>query len=120
MGLKSFLPKLTGNVEAPCEEAAPDEDCVPCATAVTIGEVVPRQQSTVVGEISSVSVVVKAGTPWLEVIVDDETGKLVATWTGRRQIAGVRPGQRLALTGRASRTGPGGRLLLLNPRYELL
>ena len=41
-------------------------------------------------------------------------------WTGRRRIAGIKPGQRLVVTGRPSPTGPGGRLMLYNPRYELL
>jgi hypothetical protein len=44
----------------------------------------------------------------------------VAMWTGRRRIAGINPGQRLSLSGRGSPSGPGGRLLILNPAYELL
>ena len=124
MGLKNFLPKLSGSVEDDPEEppdAAPAaEDCDRGPDVVAINDVVPRERTTVCGEIAEVRVVHKAGSPWLEATVSDGTGKLVATWTGRRGIAGVEPGHRLVLTGRASPTGPGGRLLLLNPLYELL
>lgn len=85
-----------------------------------IAEVSPRQDATVAGEIQSVRIVPRAGSPSLEATISDGTGSLVAMWTGRRRIAGVSPGRRLVVTGRGSPTGPGGRLLLFNPRYELL
>ena len=120
MALKNFLHRLTASVEELDEEQLRDF-CTSRPGVVSIGEVVPRQPSTVVGEIASVRIVNKVGgAPWLEVTVSDGTGKLVAMWTGRRKIAGIKPGQRLVVTGRASATGPGGRLLVLNPLYELL
>ena len=119
MALKNFLHKLTASVEELDEEQLRDF-CTSRPGVVSISDVVPRQPSTVVGEISSVRIVRKAGAPWLEVTVSDGTGKLVAMWTGRRKIAGIKPGQRLVLTGRSSPSGPGGRLLVYNPLYELL
>ena len=119
MALKNFLHKLTASVEELDEEQL-REFCTARPGVIPINEVVARQPATVVGEISSVRIVNKAGAPWLEVTVSDGTGKLVAMWTGRRKIAGIKPGQRLVLTGRASPTGPGGRLLIYNPLYELL
>jgi hypothetical protein len=120
MALKNFLHKFTASLEELDEEQL-REFCTALPGVVSIGDVLPREPSTVVGEISSVRIVNKAGgAPWLEVTLSDGTGKLVAMWTGRRKIAGIKPGQRLVVTGRASATGPGGRLLVLNPRYELL
>ena len=119
MALKNFLHRLTASVEELDEEQL-REFCTARPGVVSIEAVVPREPSTVVGEISSVRIVNKAGAPWLEVTINDGTGKLVAMWTGRRKIAGIKPGKRLVVSGRASPSGPGGRLLLYNPQYELL
>ena len=119
MALKNFLQKLTASVEELDQEQL-REFCTARPGVIAIGDVVARQPSTVVGEISSVRIVRKAGAPWLEATVSDGTGKLVAMWTGRRKIAGIKPGQRLVITGRAAPNGPGNRLLIYNPLYELL
>jgi hypothetical protein len=89
--------------------------------AVSIGEAAARQEVTVAGEIKYVRIVPRPdGSPWLEATVDDGTGSLTVMWTGRRKIAGIRPGQRVLITGRGAPSGPGGRLLIYNPRYELV
>lgn len=85
-----------------------------------IVEAAPRQQVCVVGEISSVRIVPRAGSPSLEATVTDGSGAVVVVWTGRRQIAGISPGRRLMLTGRGSPSGARGRLTIFNPDYELL
>jgi hypothetical protein len=85
-----------------------------------IGEAAPRKEVTVAGEISSLRIVPRAGSPSLEATVTDGTGSLVVVWTGRRRIPGVSPGKRLVLSGRGAPHGAGGRLMVLNPRYELL
>lgn len=85
-----------------------------------IGDAAPRQEVTVAGEISSLRIVPRAGSPSLEATVTDGSGSLVVVWTGRRRIPGVAPGKRLVLSGRGSPQGAGGRLMVLNPRYELL
>ena len=85
-----------------------------------IAELAPRTLGLVVGEISSMRIVPRAGSPSLEATITDGTGSLVAVWTGRRRIAGITPGRRLLLRGRGAPTGPSGQLLLFNPDYELL
>lgn len=88
--------------------------------AVRIADVAPRHEVTVAGEIKYVRIVPRPdGSPWLEATVDDGSGSLTVMWTGRKKIAGVRPGQRVVVTGRGAPTGPGGRLMMYNPRYEL-
>ena len=120
MALRNALRRLNTPVEEDDEQRLRDF-CADRAGVTPIGEVVPRTEATVVGEVTSLRIVPKAvGSPWLEVTISDGDGRMVLMWTGRRQIAGVRPGRRLIASGRAAATGPGGRLLLLNPRYELL
>ncbi|MBW3614282.1 MAG: OB-fold nucleic acid binding domain-containing protein [Actinobacteria bacterium] len=120
MALKKFLHKLTASVEELDEEQL-REFCASRAGVIPIKDVEPRCACTVVGEIVSVRIVRRSGgVPWLEVTISDGTGKMVAMWTGRRRIAGIKPGQRVVVSGRPSPAGPGGRLLLFNPRYELL
>ena len=85
-----------------------------------IGDAKPREEVTVAGEISSLRIVPRSGTPSLEVTVKDGSGSLVIVWTGRRHIPGVAPGRRLVVSGRGTPHGSNGRLSLLNPRYELL
>jgi hypothetical protein len=88
--------------------------------SVKIGDARPRQEISVVGEISSLRIVPRAGSPSLEAAITDGSGCLVAVWTGRRQIAGVSPGRRLVVQGRANPGYGDNRLYLYNPRYELL
>jgi hypothetical protein len=118
------LKKTLRRLRAPTRERDRErlrEFCAACADAVPIADVRPREEATVVGEITCVGVVPRPdGSPWLEVTVNDGTGSLMALWTGRRRIAGIKPGERLMLTGRGSPKGPAGRLVVYNPRYELL
>ena len=85
-----------------------------------IAQAQPRQEITVVGEISALRIVPRAGSPSLQATITDGSGSLVAVWTGRRKMAGVAPGKRLVVSGRGSPIAPGNRLLILNPSYELL
>jgi hypothetical protein len=86
-----------------------------------IANVKPREFAMVVGEITSVRIVPKTdGSPWLEATVKDGSGALVAMWTGRRRMPGIRTGRKLKLSGRGAPSGPGNRLKVLNPEYELL
>lgn len=88
--------------------------------AVPIVDLPPRVEGTVVGEITSLRIVPRAGSPSLEATITDGTGSLLVVWSGRRKIAGVAPGKRLVVSGRGAATGPKGRLLIFNPSYELL
>lgn len=94
--------------------------CTNLPGVVPIAEAQPRHEVTVAGEISSVRIVPRAGCPSLEATISDGSGALMAVWTGRSRIAGVAPGKKLVVNGRPSRQGAAGRLMVLNPRYELL
>ncbi|HEX2272441.1 MAG TPA: OB-fold nucleic acid binding domain-containing protein [Acidimicrobiales bacterium] len=119
MNLKGRLQKL----RTPAEElglAQLRDFCAQLPGVTPIGEVGPRQEVSVVGEISSLRIVPRAGCPSLEATITDGTGTIIASWTGRRQIAGISPGRRLIVHGRANPCGPAGRMVVFNPSYELL
>jgi hypothetical protein len=119
VALRKFLQRLTTPVSALDAERL-REFCQAQADVVPIAELQPRQLGTVVGEISSIRIVPRAGSPSMEATINDGTGSIVAVWTGRRRIAGIAPGKRLVLSGRGMQSSGTERLLLFNPRYELL
>jgi hypothetical protein len=94
--------------------------CADCQGMTPIAEVLPRHEVAAVGEIRSLRIVPRAGCPSLEATITDGTGTIIASWTGRRQIAGISPGRRLIIHGRANPCGPAGRMVIFNPLYELL
>lgn len=95
--------------------------CAAFPGVTAIGDIAPRVEATVVGKIATMRIVPKPdGSSWLEAIVSDGTGVIVAMWTGRTRIAGIREGQHVMITGRGAPSGHSGRLLVLNPRYELI
>ena len=119
MVLKKLLSRLTTPVSE-LDQRKLREFCSVRADVTPIGELRPREEAGVVGEITSLRIVPHEGSPWLEATISDGTGSLVVMWTGRRHIAGVAPGKRIVVAGRGSPYGKQGRLRLLNPRYELL
>ena len=119
MVLKKMLRNLR-TTQTQLDEEELKEFCSRHAGCSSIGEARPRQQVNVVGEITTLRIVPRAGSPSLEATISDGSGSLVAVWTGRRRIAGVAPGKRLMINGRGAPIGPGGRLLFYNPTYELL
>ena len=120
MGLKERLKKLSTPVAELDTERLRDY-CSRFEGVTPIAEAKPREEVSVVGEITNLRIVPKPdGSPWLEATISDGTGHLVAMWTGRRKIAGVNAGKRLLVRGRGAPTGSGGRLLIYNPSYELL
>ena len=119
MVLKKMLHRLTASMSQLDQEKL-REFCAGHAQCAPIGEARPREDVSLVGEITTVRIVPRAGSPALEATISDGSGSLVAVWTGRRRIAGVAPGKRLMINGRGAPIGPNGRLLFYNPRYELL
>jgi hypothetical protein len=120
VALKKMFQRFTAPVSELDREALRNF-CSTIPDIVNVSEAKARDDIVVAGEIRSVRIVPKPdGSPWLEATISDGTGALTAMWTGRKKIAGIRPGQRLVVKGRGSPTGPGGRLVLLNPRYELI
>lgn len=119
MGLKDRLRQLA-TPQAELDEESLRDFAVAEEGATPIGQIQPRVPVVIAGEISSLRLVPRPdGSPWLEATVSDGTGSMVVLWTGRRRIPGVVPGRRLVIRGRGSSTGPGGRLLIYNPHYEL-
>ena len=66
----------------------------------------------------SVRIVPRAGAPALEVTVGDGHGVATAVFLGRRKIAGLVPGKRIAMSGMVARDGK--RLVIYNPEYSFL
>jgi len=92
--------------------------CGARSDVTAIEAVAPRQRVRVAGEVSSVRIVPRAGSPSLEVTLTDGSGYLTGVFWGRRHIGGIRPGRRILLDGTAA---PMGRtFLIINPLYELL
>lgn len=56
-------------------------------------------------------------TPYLEVTLEDPTGRLLLLFSGRRNIPGIDPGTRMSAEGMVGEHR--GHLALLNPSYTL-
>jgi RecG-like helicase len=117
MGVKDLVSRLTKPVEEHDREKLVEfcsqlEGCQSCDTLE------PRTVGRVVGEITSVRIVPRAGAPSLEVAVSDGRGTVTAVFFGRKKIAGVNPGRRLVLEGMVAPLD--NRKFMYNPVYELL
>lgn len=77
-----------------------------------------RVRIRVAGEVARMRVVPRAGSPSLEVTVDDGTGRALVIFTGRRRIAGIEPGRSLVVEGTAREEH--SKAVLMNPSYTLL
>jgi hypothetical protein len=119
VALKRFFAKLTTPMNE-LDSQKLREFCGGITDVTAISDLEARAEVAVVGEISSLRIVPRAGSPWLEATISDGTGSIVALWTGRRRIAGIDPGRRLVLRGRAAPTASDRRLTIYNPAYELL
>ena len=86
--------------------------------AVPIQSCEDRQQVSLTGTVSTITIAPRAGHPALEVQLRDGSGSVTLVWLGRRQIPGIDPGRTLKVWGRISCHD--GKRLLYNPRYELL
>jgi hypothetical protein len=100
--------------------AARDEDLrlwrseYPAATPIS--ELTPRHPATAVGVVTRVRLVPRKS---IEVDVEDGTGRLAATWTGRTRLPGVQLGAGLRLTGTVA-VDSGGTVRMRNPEYALV
>jgi len=82
-----------------------------------IGEARARVRARFEGEIRRVRIQPLAAVPTLVIRLEDDTGRVSALFMGRRGIAGVECGRRLAIEGTPV-AGERG-LTLYNPAYEL-
>jgi hypothetical protein len=85
---------------------------------IPIADAPTRARIRIAGEVARLRVVPRAGSPSLEVTVDDGTGRALVIFTGRKRIAGIDPGRALVLEGTAR--DEHNRLVLMNPGYTLL
>ena len=83
-----------------------------------IASLTPRHRTRVAGRVRAIRVQPWTGTPALECILADDTGSITLVFLGRREIAGVRPGTIMAVTGVAGQHH--GMRAILNPEYELI
>jgi hypothetical protein len=81
------------------KESVPIPTETPVCAATPIVEVVPRTTVTLRGTVVRVRTIPRSGLPSLAATIEDETGRVVAIWSGRRAIGGVTLGRRLDLTG---------------------
>ncbi len=116
MGLKDLKRRLTASADE--LDRGRLQDRYRDLGLVRIDAAPRRRPTRVCGEVQSLRVVPRAGSPSLEITVSDGTGKAVALFTGRRRIAGLDCGRGVVLEG-VARTER-GRLVLLNPAYTLL
>lgn len=85
------------------------------ADATPLNELQPRQPGVAVGVVSRMLLVPGRS---LDVTIEDGTGRLVATWTGRSRLPGVELGAGLRLTGTVSQAD--GVYRMRNPEYALV
>jgi len=96
---------------------SPASVCEPL-DAVRIADAMARTPVRIVGQVVRIRSRPARGLPSLAVTISDESGSVVAVWTGRRAIGGVTLGRRLVVEGVGR---PVGRQLeLTNPAYTLL
>jgi RecG-like helicase len=117
MGVKNLVNRLTKPVEETDREKLVEfcsqlEGCQPC------DQLEPRRVARVVGEVSSVRIVPRAGAASLEVAVSDGRGVVTAVFFGRKKIAGLSPGRRVVIEGMVAPLN--NRTFIYNPVYELL
>jgi hypothetical protein len=84
---------------------------------IPIGDARARVRGRFEGEIRRVRIQPLAAVPTLVVVLEDGTGRVSALFMGRRGIAGVECGRRLAIEGTPVAGDRG--LTLYNPAYEL-
>jgi hypothetical protein len=90
VGVKNLVNRLTKPVEEHDREKLV-EFCSSLEGCHSLDELQPRKVAKVVGEVSSVRIVPRAGAPSLEVGVTDGRGQVTAVFFGRKKIAGLTP-----------------------------
>lgn len=116
MGLKDLRKRLTSSVEQ--LDQARLQDRYQGLDVTAIDEAAARVPIRIGGEIKSLQVVPRAGSPSLEVTISDGTGRATAVFTGCKRKGGIDPGRSVLLEGVARLDR--GRLVLMNPGYTLL
>lgn len=77
-----------------------------------------RERTTVTGRIVAITYPSKRATATIQAHIQDEKGTLIVSWSGRRDIPGIRVGQTLSVEGVTSLVD--SQPHMFNPRYEIL
>ena len=113
---KSLLHRLTASAEN--LDAAELQEVVERRACCPVQELRKGESVEVVGRLKSVVYTPSETVPTLEAQLFDGSDSLLLVWLGRRRIAGIEPGRRVAARGRVGLHN--GRLAIYNPYYELL
>ncbi|MFN8015807.1 MAG: OB-fold nucleic acid binding domain-containing protein [Acidimicrobiia bacterium] len=81
-------------------------------------DAVPRARGRFIGEVKTTRIVPKGESHWLEVVINDGTGKINGWFFGRKQIAGITLGSIILLEGFVQMDE--GELTIANPYYEII
>ncbi len=84
-----------------------------------IAELQPRKRYKIAGLVQNMRIDPSAGSPTLDVTLNDGTGLASAQWYGRLRIPGIDVGRYITVEGTAI-PGRHGELMFLNPYYELM
>lgn len=113
--LKKFRKRLT--IDADEQRAEDLRAWVSTLHDVTpIAHVIPREVVRVAGAVVSIKVRPREDVSVIEAVIDDGTGRVTASWLGRRSIAGLHLGSRLIVEGRLGLKD--GALQVMNPTFE--
>ena len=119
MAFRKLLQRLTTS-DAELDRERLRQFCHDVPGVTPIGEAKPRQEVTVAGG----DLLAAHRAPGGHAVARGHRQGRQRLAGGRvdrpAQHPGVAPGKRLVLSGRGTAQGPGGRLTVLNPRYELL
>jgi len=87
-------------------------------SAITCGEVAPRQKAKVIGQISSIRIAPRGQSHWLEVVIKDGTGIVNGWFFGKKSIPGMVPGANVLFEGLVQFDE--GEMTIANPYYEFI
>jgi RecG-like helicase len=119
-GLRMAFKKMVERLTKPVDELDRQQLSEYCDARQfePMDDLVPRRPVHVGGEVRAVRIVPRAGAPALEVTVSDGRGQVVAVFLGRRKIAGLSPGRKIAVQGVVASDGK--RSVVFNPIYQIL
>lgn len=115
MPIRSLLKKLSTPVDE-LDRAKLNEFACGVAGAAPLDQLPLRTPVLAAGEVRTVRIVPRAGSPACEVTISDGKGMLVAVFLGRRSLPGLATGRRIVVNGVAARRGR--ELMMINPIYQ--
>ncbi|MDO5720085.1 MAG: hypothetical protein Q4P05_05060 [Actinomycetaceae bacterium] len=77
-----------------------------------------RERTRVTGRVVAITYPSKRATATIQAHIQDEAGTLLVSWSGRRDIPGIRVGQMLSVEGVTAMVD--SQPHMFNPRYEIL